>query len=130
MGGSNIILAPQRGNHLGTCAIEVLTLHNAADIWQPFAQAVLNKWMAVKDPSTGERIKTRPHWAKEWYDMQVDGEPWIERLKAVDYKNEIQEFVSTLELIGNEAGWTLHDIKSRFSNDLLDELFFSAVNKN
>lgn len=66
MGGSNVILAPQFGNKLGTCAIEILTLQNAVDIWQPYAQEVVDAWMSYKDPNTGERLKTRPHWAKEW----------------------------------------------------------------
>lgn len=43
MGGSNVVMAPQRGNNLGTCAIEVLTLSATSDTWQPFAQAVVDK---------------------------------------------------------------------------------------
>ncbi|KAF5658163.1 oxidoreductase [Fusarium circinatum] len=124
MGGSDVIMAPQRGNSLGTCSIEVLTLHSAADIWEPFAQSVLDKWMALKDPSTGERLKTRPHWAKEWYGYKVDGKPWVERLKAVDYKDERQEFLQALAEIGKKAGWSLQDLQERFSNDLFNEFFF------
>ncbi|EWG47611.1 hypothetical protein FVEG_16163 [Fusarium verticillioides 7600] len=36
----------------------------AADIWEPFEQSVLDEWVALKDPATGKRLKTRPHWAK------------------------------------------------------------------
>ena len=91
------------------------------------AQAVLDKWMALKDPTTGERLKTRPHFAKEWYDgFKVDGKPWLDRLKNQDYKTERQEFVNTLAEIGKEQGWTLADLKSRFSNELFDEFFFAG----
>ncbi|KAJ4247499.1 hypothetical protein NW762_013176 [Fusarium torreyae] len=127
MGGSDVIMAPQRGNSLGTCSIEVLTLYSARNIWQPFAQSVLDKWMALKDPSTGERLKTRPHWAKEWYNYNVDGKPWIERLKSVDYKDEKQEFLQTLADIGKDANWSLQDLQARFSNDLFDKFFFDGT---
>jgi hypothetical protein len=65
MGGSNVIMAPQRGNELGTCSIEVLTLESCKKVWEPFAQEVLDTWMSYTD-SQGKRLKTRPHWAKEW----------------------------------------------------------------
>lgn len=133
MGDSNVILAPQRGNTHGTCSIEVLTLHNAENIWPAFAQEVIDKWMSLKDPNTGERLRTRPHWAKEWfggtahgekYTYTVDGKPWFDRLKEVDYKEEIPEFLNVLEDIGKDAGWTMQDLKARFSNEVLDQLFF------
>ncbi|RFN54297.1 putative xylitol oxidase [Fusarium flagelliforme] len=128
MGGSDVIMAPQRGNSLGTCSIEVLTLYSAREIWPKFAQSVLDKWMALKDPSTGEALKTRPHWAKEWYGYKVDGRPWVERLKAVDYKEERKEFLQTLAEIGKEAKepWSLQDLQARFSNVLFDNFFFDG----
>ena len=65
MGDSNVVMAPQRGNTLGTCSIEVLTLESCKDIWLPFAQQVLDKWMSYT--YKGKPLRTRPHWAKEWY---------------------------------------------------------------
>ncbi|KXH33641.1 hypothetical protein CNYM01_07444 [Colletotrichum nymphaeae SA-01] len=126
MGGSNVVMAPQRGNTLGTCSIEVLTLHAASDIWVPFAQQVLDKWMALKDPNTQKLLKTRPHWAKEWKEFSVNGRPWLEKMKNEDYKAEIQEFLGIMADIGKEAGWTLKDLKTRFSNKLFDDIFFSS----
>jgi hypothetical protein len=42
-GGSNIILAPQRGNDLGTFSIEVLsTLATPEDDWHAFCQSLAN----------------------------------------------------------------------------------------
>ncbi|RGP81448.1 xylitol oxidase [Fusarium longipes] len=129
MGGSDMIMAPQRGNSLGTCSIEVLTLYSASSIWQPFAQSVLDKWMALRDPATGQPLKIRPHWAKEWYDYNVDGKPWIQRLKSVDYRDERQEFLRILDEIGKESGWTLQDLQARFSNELFDEFFFDEARR-
>ena len=126
MGGSDVILAPQRGNTLGTCSIEVLTLMSAKDIWLPHAQEFLDKWMSYTD-ADGQRLRTRPHWAKQWVPNTVDGEPWLHRLKGVDYKEEIEEFKNVLSSIGKEHGWKLVDLKRMFSNDLLDELFFDDV---
>ena len=65
MGGSNMTMAAQRGNKLGTCCIGVLTLEEAADIFPAYAQEVLDKWMSYTD-AEGKKLNTRPHWAKEW----------------------------------------------------------------
>jgi hypothetical protein len=65
MGDSNVIMAPQRGNKLGTCAIEVLTLQSCKDIWPAFAQDVLKEWMDLRHFG-GHELNIRPHWAKEW----------------------------------------------------------------
>lgn len=123
MGGSEMILAPQRGNQLGTCAIEVLTLEDARDSWKPYAQGVLDKWMSYTD-AEGKPVRTRPHWAKQWEGFEVNGRPWVEKMKEEDYKEEVGEFRKVLEEIGKKDGWTLEGIKSRFSNDFFDSFFF------
>lgn len=127
MGGSDVILAPQRGNDHGTCSIEVLTLHNANRIWPEFAQEVLDKWMTT---SQHYKLNTRPHWAKEWYTMEVNGKPWFNHLKNDVYKDAIAEFLSVLSDIGKEAGFTLEDLKARFSNDYFDRMFFDKVGQH
>ncbi|KAJ4390706.1 hypothetical protein N0V93_004304 [Gnomoniopsis smithogilvyi] len=126
MGGSEVIMAPQRGNHLGTCSIEVLTLENARGLWKPYVEEVLSKWLSYTD-SDGKPIKTRPHWAKQWAEFHVKGESWLTRMKDVDYKDEIVEFKKVLSEIGKEHGWTLADLKKRFSNDTFDSLYFDDV---
>jgi len=99
MGGSDVVMAPQRYNKLGTCSIEVLTLRSASPIWHAFAQEVLDKWMSYKD-AKGEPLKSRPHWAKEWHAFMVDGQPWSEKLKNETYVKEIDEFKKVLAAIG------------------------------
>ena len=65
MRGSDMAIAAQRGNNLGTCCIGVLTLENAAKIWPAYVQEVIDQWMSYED-AKGKRLRTSPHWAKEW----------------------------------------------------------------
>lgn len=48
-------------------------------------------------------------------------------LKTVAYKDDIPNFMSALASIGKQQGWTLEDIKGRFSNPLLDSVFFEKA---
>lgn len=126
MADSEMIMSPQRGNTFGTASIEVLTTMPAvADgSWGPFVQRVADSWMALRD-GRGERLDTRPHWAKEWDGMTVDGMPWRQYLKEVSFRDEIPEFMNVLESIGESQGFTVQDMQDRFSNPLLDDIFFS-----
>ena len=126
MGSSNVTMAPQRGHELGTCAIEILTLRAVADIWKPYAQQVLNHWTSYTD-NAGGKIVVRPHWAKEWDQLEVDGRPWREKLKSESYRAEIAEFKALLAAIGEKHQWRLSDIKRTFSNETLDFLFLDDV---
>ncbi|KAI1288717.1 hypothetical protein F5Y03DRAFT_379446 [Xylaria venustula] len=126
MGSSDVTMAPQRGNKLGTCAIEILTLKAVADIWEPYAQKVLDKWVSYKD-NDGKQIVIKPHWAKEWYNYKVDGKPWVQKLKNEVYKEQIVEFKKLLAAIGKKHDWTLADVKKTFSNELLDYLYLDDV---
>ena len=67
MSGSDIIMAPQRGNEWGTASIEVLSMPDAVTDgeWLNFCQAVSDLWMRHKD-AEGNELNVRPHWAKEW----------------------------------------------------------------
>jgi hypothetical protein len=67
MNGSDMIMAPQRGNDLGTASIEVLSIPDAVtdEEWQPFIQEVADTWMSYTD-AEGKKLNVRPHWAKEW----------------------------------------------------------------
>ncbi|KAI3322294.1 hypothetical protein HD806DRAFT_545422 [Xylariaceae sp. AK1471] len=126
MGSSEVTMAPQRGHTLGTCAIEILTLKVVTDIWEPYAQEVLDKWVSYKD-NDNNPIVVKPHWAKEWYNYKVDNKPWVKKLKNEVYKDEIAEFKALLAAIGKKHNWTLADIKRTFSNELLDYLYLDDV---
>lgn len=68
-GDSNVTMAPQRGNRLGTASIEVITSMPAVEdpkpIWKNFKQTLANVWLKYKD-ADGHFLPVRPHWAKEW----------------------------------------------------------------
>jgi hypothetical protein len=121
-GPSQVIMAPFRGHNLGSASIEILTLETMrGKVWQDYAQEVLDHWMDLKD-SRGEYLTTRPHWAKEWYNFKVRGQPMIDYVRQ-SYAREIQEFVFRLEQISKKQGWSTDDAKRRFGNDALDVLF-------
>ncbi|KAF2711582.1 hypothetical protein K504DRAFT_532151 [Pleomassaria siparia CBS 279.74] len=119
MGGSDMLMAPQKGNHLGTASIEVLTLPDAVtdDEWNAFAQKVIDLWM-----SYGGNV--RPHWAKEWASFTFKGQEARNYMKEVAYKDQIPEFRNALAAVGELHGWTLEDLKKRYSNELWDKLIF------
>ena len=65
MGGSDMLMAPQKGNNCGTASIEILTLPNAVpEQWEAFKQKVADRWMNYE--ANGVKLNARPHWAKEW----------------------------------------------------------------
>lgn len=123
MGDSNVLMAPQRGNGLGTCSIEILTLQTEKERWIAYAQGLLGVWMSYRD-SERRYLNTRPHWAKEWAPFTVHGRPWREWLKEVSYRTEIESFKRILGRIGERDGWTLGEARERFSNELFDGLIF------
>lgn len=133
MGDSNILLAPQRGNHLGTCSIEVLSTPNTpTDDWHAFCQKLANKWTSYTDPSTGQPLRARPHWCKQWSFLSLPDNRggWMtapEWMRNIGYKGEIPEFLGQLKRIGIEAGFTLDDLRARFGNELLESIFWTGA---
>lgn len=143
MGGSGMLMAPQKGNDLGTASIEVLTIPNAdPDQWETFKQEVADIWMGYE--VDGAKLNARPHWAKEWYDhgcvfptheayinainrmgLQKDGAPIQQHLKHSAYKDQIPAFKAELAELGKAQGWDLGDLQKRFSNELWDDIIFS-----
>jgi len=126
MGGSNVIMAPQYGNtkdgYHGTCSIEVLTTPQTdAALWNEFMQKVTDGWVKLGIKGS---LHTRSHWAKQWQGLNFDGKDAITYAKTVAYKDRIPEFVKTLKKVGKEKGFTWDEMKARYSNPLLDKLFF------
>jgi hypothetical protein len=125
-GGSNVILAPQRGNSLGTVSIEVLTpLNTSPADWQEFLQQISDLWTSYRgDGGKGEYLNSRPHWAKEWQGLTVRGQPIIEYLKNTAYPAARVEFVEVLKKIAESKGSGLDESRKRFGNPLLETLLF------
>lgn len=126
-GGSNVILAPQRGNTLGTISIELVTIitnDEAKKRWSSFTQQTAHVWTSYTD-SKGALLNSRPHWAKEWQGLTIRGQPVEQYLKHTAYKDAIPEFRATLEKIAAAQGTTVDEMRERFGNPLLERLFFS-----
>jgi hypothetical protein len=124
-GGSNVILAPQRGNDLGTISIEVLTIPTTPkDEWQSYLQQITDVWTGYTDHN-GVLLNSRPHWAKQWQGLIVRNQPIEEYLRNTAYKDAIPEFRATLEKIAAVQGTTVDAMRERFGNPLLERLFFA-----
>jgi hypothetical protein len=98
--------------------------------WSEFCQNVYEKWAQYgykKTTSDGqeEELRVRPHWAKEFDLLQMQGMSARQYLKTVAYKERIAEFKATLAEIGKQQGWQLEDLQKRFSNKLWDDIVFS-----
>ena len=132
MGGSDMLMAPQHGNTLGTASIEVLTVPDAVTDgeWYGFCQKVYEKWAGcpTNAKGVGEGIaansKVRPHWAKEWTSLKMGGTEAKVFLREVAYRDEIRIFKDVLAEIGAKQGWGLADLKARFSNKTWDAIVF------
>ncbi|CCO36211.1 hypothetical protein BN14_10339 [Rhizoctonia solani AG-1 IB] len=125
-GDSDVILAPQRHNKLGTISIEaVTTMETNSNDWESFLQDVVNRWAQYKD-SDGNLLNIRPHWAKQWQGLTIRGEPAETYMKETAYKEAIPEFVKTLGAIAATQGTTVSAMRDMFGNNLLERLFFEA----
>jgi hypothetical protein len=122
MADSAVTMAPQYGNTLGTCAIEVLTTPNVAPgDWLAFCQEVADAWCALTGPD-GRPLNVRPHWAKQWQGLRFRGLEDVRYLTEVAYRERIPEFAAALRAVAREGGCTPADLRI-FSNPLLDRLF-------
>lgn len=132
MGGSDVLLAPQRGNDLGTVCIDIVTtLNTPTDDWAAFCQRLTDKWVSYKDPSTGKRLRARPHWCKQWSFLTLPDDNGLplkatEWFRKVGYRDEIPLFMDALKNIGQGAGFTVEDLHNRFANQELESIFWGA----
>jgi hypothetical protein len=125
-GTSQILLAPQLNNPLGTISIEVLTTSITPEpAWRSFMQQLTHLWSAYRSPEKGEpALNIRPHWAKEWQGLEVRGKEIVRYLREDAYKEERVEFVRVLEEVVRRRGGTLVETRQRFGNPLLERLSF------
>ena len=132
MAGSEVLLAAQRGNILGTTAIEILTtLNTPREDWYAFCQKITDKWTSYRDRSTGKLLHARPHWCKQWSFLSLQDEHGgklraTEWMREVAYKDEIPEFLGILKRIGEREGFRLEDLRDRFGNGFMGSLFWGG----
>ena len=126
-GGSNVLLAPQRGNP-ATASIEVLTtLITPKDDWATFMQVVADKWTSYGDVrgANGKIVRPRPHWAKQYAGLQVHGKPIEQYFKEDAYPEAFQEFRTVFEGIVKARGSTVEETLARFGNGLMERLIWN-----
>ncbi|KAL8985035.1 MAG: hypothetical protein Q9177_004545 [Variospora cf. flavescens] len=124
MGGSDMTMAPQCGNDYGIASVDVLTVPNAApEEWEGFKQKMADIWMGYE--VDGAQLNARPYWAKEWQGLKVGDKSMEQHMKETAYKDEIVRFKEQLAEIGSSQGWTLDELRNRFSNKLWDEIVYS-----
>jgi hypothetical protein len=125
-GSSQILLAPQLNNTLGTVSIEVLTSSvTPEEAWRSFMQQITDRWTSYRSHAKGgPYLNARPHWAKEWQGLVVRGKPIEKYLREDAYKEQRVEFVKVLEKLVKKRGGTLKETRQRFGNPLLERLFF------
>lgn len=123
MGGSNITMAAQRGNHY-TCSIEVLsTMLVPHRDWKAMAEKIIALWISYTD-SENNPLNIRTHWAKEWHGLQFDGKD-SDNFVRETYRDAIPEFKQQLSEIAAAGGYSLDDMQQMFSNTLWDKIIFA-----
>lgn len=123
MGGSDVTMAAQRGNPC-TCSIEVLsTLLVPHEEWKALVEKIIGCWISYKD-ADDKPLAIRTHWGKEWHGLQFNGMDANAFVKDT-YREAIPQFKDQLAGIADAGGYTLDDMRQRFSNSLWDDIFFN-----
>lgn len=144
-GGSDVFLAPQRGNSNGTVSIEVLTqLATPKGEWQSFLQLIADKWTMYTDLD-GKPLIARPHWAKQWAGLTIENTvtlneaqrkhekdkgidsgrmPIEEYFKEVAYKDAFQLFRAGYTDIIKKRNSTVQDTLKVFGVNTMTHMIF------
>jgi len=121
-GTSSVLMAPQHGNTFGSCAIEVLThYHTPADEWLAFKQLIIDRWTSYQD-AHGQRLNSRPHWAKDWHNLTIHGHPIRDYLRDQAYAAVLPDFKKQLDAIAQTGGYTMTEAQTRFGNPVLNDI--------
>jgi len=120
VGNSNMYLAPEHGNHHGTCSIEFSTTGHADEkLWLEFCQQINNIWYNYKDRN-GNFLKVRPHLAKEFNSLIIRGLPILEYLRDIN-RSEYNKFKQQASNVAQAGGYKRGDL-AMFSNSSIDAL--------
>ncbi|EJD43024.1 FAD-binding domain-containing protein [Auricularia subglabra TFB-10046 SS5] len=125
--GSDTLLAAQRGNGvLGTASLEVFTLLTTpVEEWRAFRQAVVDRWTSYGPGGDSGTSLARPHWNKQWSDLQVRGRDIKEYLREEAYKDAFSQFRDALEGILRRRGSSTQEVRERFGNKLMETLIWN-----
>jgi len=114
---SKILMATAHNCPWGMCVIEVVTpIHTPREQWNVFKQELSDLWCSYG-------VRVRPHWAKEWMDVKIDGKPMEEHIKKV-YAEELPVFHKLSDQIAKKGGYTLAQMEM-FATPSLKKIFYS-----
>ena len=130
VGGSDLFLAPQRENTIGTTIEYLTTLNTPLEDWVDICHKISDKWVSYTDPTTGKRLPAKPHWAKQWSFLTLPDEkglplksfPWAHTM----YKEEISLFMDALKKMGESAQFSVDDLRARFGNEFLEAILWNT----
>ena len=90
-----------------------------------FMQQIADKWTSydVKDDQ-GNPMHPRPHWAKQWAGLQVNGKPIERYFKEDAYKDAFAQFRDVYGKIVSRTGGTVDGTLKVFGNDMMERLIF------
>ena len=86
-----------------------------------FQNALALKWSSYVDPLTGEKLRIRPHWAKEFPNKVGDDDfsSWAKKVFAP----QIPDFISLLKKVILRNKGSFQNSMKMFSTKYLDALF-------
>lgn len=86
-----------------------------------FQNALALKWSSYVDPLTGEKLRIRPHWAKEFPNKVGDDDfsSWAKKVFAP----QIPDFISLLKKVIQKNKGSFQNSMKMFSTKYLDALF-------
>jgi len=121
MAGSDLLMAPQHGNRW-TQSIEVSASPLVPrHIWEEFKNALALRWSKMVDPLTGQKLKMRPHWAKEF--PNIVGENDFADWAVSAFEDQVPKFMEGLQQVFEMNSGNLKDSLNMFSTKFLDVLF-------
>lgn len=88
---------------------------------------LINQWASYTDHD-GTPLRLRPHWAKEnpkvitWGGKTYTGKEYIKMI----YQEEFKEFKAHLNVVCEEGGYNLQELKQTFGNHYMDNIFESV----
>jgi len=120
MSGSEMLMSAQYGNKW-SLAIEAASSPLVPEhIWEDFKNALAAKWKNYHDKD-GNRLKVRPHWAKEFPHMV--GEQDIYDYMREVYADQIPAYVEGVKHLMEVTNGNLTHTLKTFSTKYLDQIF-------
>jgi len=74
-------------------------------------------------------LNVRPHWAKQWEELTVKGEPMGKYLREVSYRESIPEFKKQMNGIAKAGGYSGKEMESMFAGSLMKDVIIGSLDE-